>query len=82
MADVLEHRAETLASHLADLEGELHRFSAELPRITLLETEYQQTLASAELQWLRQIVEQLRTATLTWTKEQFASQAGNWEDQE
>jgi DNA-binding PadR family transcriptional regulator len=82
LADVLEHRAEALAGHLADLEGELHRFSAELPRITLLETEYQQTLASAELQWLGQVVGQLRAGTLTWTKEQFASQTGNWEDQE
>ena len=81
LADVLEHRAETLAGHLGDLEGELHRFSAELPRITLLETEYQQTLASAELQWLRRIVEQLRSGTLTWTEEQFASQPDNWEDQ-
>jgi DNA-binding PadR family transcriptional regulator len=82
LADVLEHRAETLAGRLADLEGELHRLSAELPRITMLETEYQRTLTSTELQWLLQVVEQLRTGTLTWTEEQFTSQAGNWEDQE
>ncbi|MHB1593048.1 MAG: PadR family transcriptional regulator [Streptosporangiaceae bacterium] len=82
LADVLERRAETLAGHLSDLETELHRFSAELPRITLIETEYQQTLVSAELQWLRQIIKQLRTETLTWTEEQIVSRASSWEDQE
>jgi DNA-binding PadR family transcriptional regulator len=82
LADGLEHRAETLAGRLADLEGELDRFSAELPRVTLLETEYQRTLTSAEIQWLRQIVEQLRAGTLTWTEEQFASQTGNAEGQD
>ncbi len=82
LADVLEHRAEALAGRLADFESELDRFSAELPRITLLETEYQRLLASTELQWLRQIVEQLRNRTLTWTEEQFASQHGNGKDKE
>jgi DNA-binding PadR family transcriptional regulator len=81
LADALEQRAETMAEHLAEVEAELHHFSAELPRITLLESEYQRTLRNAEIQWLRQIVEQLRDGTLTWSEEQFAPQASNWDDE-
>jgi DNA-binding PadR family transcriptional regulator len=82
LADALERRAETMAEHLADVEDEMHDFSAKLPRIALLETEYQRTLTNAEIQWLRQIVEQLRNGTLTWSEEQFAPQASYWEDQD
>jgi hypothetical protein len=81
LADVLERRGETLAERLADLEAEMHHFGPGLPRITLLETEYQRTLTNAELEWLRGIVEELRTGTFTWTEEQFATQPGSWEEQ-
>ena len=46
---------------------------ADLPRVTLLESEYQLAINEAELRWVDQIVVELANGTLTWSYEDFAS---------
>ncbi|MCT9934170.1 PadR family transcriptional regulator [Planotetraspora sp. A-T 1434] len=66
--DALERRVRTLDEALAALDGDL---SAEtrhgLPRIALLEDEYLRVVMAAELQWLRSVVDDLRSGSLTWS---------------
>jgi hypothetical protein len=63
---------ETVAGELADA---IAQNSPELPRITLLETEYQLAVTEAELRWVKGIVSELAGGSLTWSKEDFAGAA-------
>jgi hypothetical protein len=40
--------------------------SGSLPRVTLLDDEYQLAVATAELTWIRKVVDDLRSGLLTW----------------
>ena len=71
----LERRAASLRSALAALDADLRRYSPSLPRVTLLETEYQRAVLAAELVWVDAAVEDLRDGTLTWSEKDFASGA-------
>jgi hypothetical protein len=66
---LLEQRAAQLQETVVRREAELNLHSAALPRVTLLETEYQRTIVAAELDWLTQVMDDLRTRVLTWTEE-------------
>lgn len=77
LADALQSRADRLTAKLGSLSAELTRHGADLPRVTLIESEYQQTLAEAEVQWLDKIVEELRSGKLTWTEDLLRNVGGS-----
>jgi DNA-binding PadR family transcriptional regulator len=72
---VLEQRAAALRDNVNLLDTDLARYSTAVPRVALLETEYQRAAAAAELAWVDAVVEDLRTGALTWSAEDFASPA-------
>ena len=43
-----------------------------MPRVALLETEYQLAITEAELRWVQQITDELAGGSLTWSDEDFA----------
>jgi DNA-binding PadR family transcriptional regulator len=64
----LEQRAERVAAELAETEAQ---FAAvpDLPRLFLLEEEYRRAVLHAELDWLRNVIDDLRAGRLTWSEE-------------
>ena len=68
---VLEQRANLLRENLAALDGELKHYSDTLPRVAILETEYQRAVTAAELRWVKGVVDDLRTGALEWSEEHF-----------
>lgn len=63
----LEHRAERLATELAETEATLAGYP-DLPRLFLLEEEYRRAVLAAELTWVRVVIEDLRDGRLTWSE--------------
>jgi DNA-binding PadR family transcriptional regulator len=59
----LEVRAASLAAELADVEQAL---TSDVPRLFLLEEEYCRTMLTAELSWVRGVIEDLRSGRLNW----------------
>jgi DNA-binding PadR family transcriptional regulator len=74
---VLAQRAAALRDEYTRLDADLSRYSADLPRVTLLEAEYQRAAIVAELAWVDGIVDDLDAGTLTWSAEDFESAAGS-----
>ena len=78
--DVLERRAAALEQSLAEQEkGMADAQVYGLPRVTLLESEYLHTMTTAELQWIRAVLDDLRKGRLNWTVEEligFAQSTG------
>jgi DNA-binding PadR family transcriptional regulator len=72
---LLEQRANTLRAQLASLEADLAGYSATLPRIVLMDDEYQHAVAAAELAWIDGVVADLRSGAWTWSYEDFAAMA-------
>jgi DNA-binding PadR family transcriptional regulator len=64
----LELRVAKLSQALAETEAELISVPG-LPRLFLLEEEYRRAVLEAELAWLRGVVEDIRSGTLTWSEE-------------
>lgn len=75
--DALDQRLTALKTRRADLDRQLHDGTTGLPRIALLETEYQQAVLDAELRWLHAVINDLKTGTLTWDQDQLATQAAD-----
>jgi DNA-binding PadR family transcriptional regulator len=73
---VLEQRAAGLRSELAGLEANIAEV-AFLPRIVLMDDDYQRAMLSAELAWLESVIEELRSGSLKWGYEDFAELAGH-----
>jgi len=71
----LEQRAAAVARSLAEIESGLNEYSATLPRVTLIDDEYQRAITAAELTWLTGVIGDLRTGTLTWSEELQAQAA-------
>lgn len=71
----LKRRHATLQQALENLDTELARHSETLPRVALLETEYQQAVAAAESAWLGQVITDLQTGAVAWSQADFASSA-------
>src|SRR5260370_998440 len=42
-----------------------------LPRIAMLETEYQRAVLAAEVRWLTQTIGELRSGQLTWSRDEL-----------
>jgi DNA-binding PadR family transcriptional regulator len=74
----LETRVAALEDEAARIDSQFGRAAAEgLPRLFLLETEYQRATLETELEWVRAVVDDLRTGRLTWSEEwlrQFSEQ--------
>src|SRR5918994_2089842 len=74
----LETRVAALQDEVARIDSQYGRAAAEgLPRLFLLETEYQRATLKAELEWVRTVVNDLRTGRLAWSEEwlrQFSEQ--------
>jgi hypothetical protein len=70
---VLERRAAPIRENLERLDRELGGQYDHLPRVTLLETEYQRAVVGAELAWVDGLVADLRDGTLAWSREELAA---------
>jgi DNA-binding PadR family transcriptional regulator len=82
MTEALERRLGALTENLAGLEAAMTAEGRQgLPRITRLETEYLRAVTAAELEWVRAVVEDLRTGGLGWSKEQLDALAAGHVDQ-
>ena len=68
-AEQLETRADALQAELARIDGQLQGLDGVLPRLFLLETEYLRAVLTAELEWVRAVVDDLRAGRLTWSEE-------------
>ena len=62
----LEERRAALEARLAALDGELAESAAVLPRVFLVESEYQRAMVAAELDYVRGLIADLRTGRITW----------------
>jgi DNA-binding PadR family transcriptional regulator len=63
---MLQARIDAQATRLAEVTGQA---PPGLPRLFLLEDEYRATMLTAELTWLRGVVEDLGSGALTWDRE-------------
>jgi DNA-binding PadR family transcriptional regulator len=75
-ATVLENRATALRSQLTALEAELAGI-AFLPRVVLMDDDYQRAMLTAELTWLDTVIAELHSGSLTWSYEEFADLLGH-----
>jgi DNA-binding PadR family transcriptional regulator len=62
----LTARISRLEQHLAALDDGLAQGSTFLPRLFLVESEYQRQVVAAELDYVRSLVEDLRAERITW----------------
>jgi DNA-binding PadR family transcriptional regulator len=67
----LDLRRIALEAAIAQLEVQERGLRGILPRLLLLEVEYVLALRRAELEWVRSLVEDLRTGQLNWDVEQL-----------
>lgn len=65
----LELRAARLADALADTERELAGAPPGLPRLFLLEEEYRHAILTAELTWVRGVIDDLQAGRLAWSEQ-------------
>ena len=63
------------AGGVTELRAALAEYAPSVPRVALLETEYQLAVTEAELRWVQQTVDELARGSLTWTYEDFAGAA-------
>jgi DNA-binding PadR family transcriptional regulator len=75
---LFEERRDHLAQRITELEADLasEYEGAPVPRVALIETEYQRAIAAAEVQWIDALLDDLRTGSLTWQAALRPNQAG------
>jgi DNA-binding PadR family transcriptional regulator len=71
----LQQRLCALETLVGELRDAIVDNSPQLPRVTLLETEYQLAVTEAEQRWVEKIVTELAGGSLTWRYEDFAGAA-------
>ncbi|HUB40336.1 MAG TPA: PadR family transcriptional regulator [Streptosporangiaceae bacterium] len=69
----LEQRASALRGQLSAIETDLTNYGPTLPRVTLMDDEYQRTVIGAELAWIDGVLADLSTGSLTWSYEDLAA---------
>jgi hypothetical protein len=67
----LEHRTAELTKELADTDAQLTG-NPDLPRLFLLEEEYRKAVLTAQLSWLRALIDDLEAGRLTWSEQWLA----------
>ncbi len=72
---VLEQRAAALRDQLAAVDADLRTYSGTLPRVVLMDDEYQRTMIGAELAWVESVTADLRKGDWGWTYEEFEDAA-------
>lgn len=77
----LTRRAEYLRASLLEIDGALERYSSQLPRVTLLDTEYERAIIAAELTWVSGILDDLRSGVLGWSDSDLASAADAYREE-
>ena len=65
----LQHRILLLVGQIAEVDAQLTVLQTQLPRVFLLEEELTRTLRTAELEWVRALVSDLKGGDLTWKLE-------------
>jgi DNA-binding PadR family transcriptional regulator len=75
LADLLVERLKSIREQLSELDGQLHAESSVVPRIAMIETEYQRSLVAAEATWLSSTIEELRSGAFSWDHDQLIAQA-------
>ena len=65
----LETWAQRLAEELTRIETGLTTYSGTIPRVALIEDEYLRAITSAELEWVRATIDDLRGGRLAWGEE-------------
>ena len=72
LTEVLERRAQRLTAAMAALDANAAAEAGQgLPRIAMLETEYQRAVLAAEARWVTQILGELRSGELSWSREEL-----------
>jgi DNA-binding PadR family transcriptional regulator len=78
--DLLARRRELLVQRLAErdamLATEIEGF--ELPRVTMLETEFLRAVTQAELDWVDGVLAGLRDGSITWSREELRAIAARY----
>jgi DNA-binding PadR family transcriptional regulator len=74
-AGELSRRLATVRVRLEHLDSQIGEHRPDLPRITLIETEYQRAVTDAEVRWLRSVLDDLKSGKLSWSHDQLAAQA-------
>lgn len=77
---MLRERSEAVAARLANVEADLALHQGTLPRVTLMDDEYQRALDAAELAWLTGVIKDLESGVLTWSYEMFEPALANMPD--
>lgn len=65
----LEEREAALAEKLSSLDTILREAGAVLPRLFLLEIEYLHAMLKTEVNWVRSLIDDLRSGRITWDRE-------------
>jgi DNA-binding PadR family transcriptional regulator len=78
--ELLGKRRELLVQRIAERDAaiatELEGF--QIPRVTMLETEYLRAVTDAELHWVDAVLAGLRDGSITWSREQLQAIAAQW----
>jgi DNA-binding PadR family transcriptional regulator len=78
--ELLGKRRELLVQRIAERDAaiatELEGF--QIPRVTMLETEYLRAVTNAELHWVDAVLAGLRDGSITWSREQLQAIAAQW----
>ncbi|MEV4518371.1 PadR family transcriptional regulator [Dactylosporangium sp. NPDC049525] len=69
--DLLAARRDRLLQRLADRQALIGGSGVELPRVTMLETEYQRAVTEAEIRWIDTVVAGLGDGSITWDQRQL-----------
>lgn len=72
---VLTQRLAAVQARLTQLGSQLQDYREAVPRIALIETEYQHAVTDAEARWLSSVIDDLKSGKLTWNHDQIAAQA-------
>ncbi|MDJ0343648.1 PadR family transcriptional regulator [Streptomyces sp. H10-C2] len=71
--ELLAERRDRLTQKIAELDAALvtETEGFQLPRVTMLETEYVRAVTDAELRWVTEVVDALRDTSLSWDFEEL-----------
>jgi len=77
LTGLLAERLTALQARLAELDTQLAAARPAVPRIVLIETEYTRAITAAEVRWLGSLIDELKSGSLTWNREQLEAQAAD-----
>lgn len=72
---ILSQRLEAVHDRLAELDAQLQDERHRLPRIGLIETEYQRAVTDTEARWLESLIADINSGQLSWDYDQIGPQA-------